>query len=150
VTFSGDLARLLHLENCINEIVPKINGIKSCKEPLINIKQSEQETSKFNEFTGDPRNFDRVQECRENMTSILVIHDSFGRLLRPFLSRSFGTVYFVNRGFYEIKEFIEDVRPDVVIDQRVERNLLKALWPDRELENEMVSKQFLQLQHNLL
>jgi hypothetical protein len=150
MTFSGDLARYLHLQNCITEIAPQINGIKPCKSPLFNIAKSEKDISIFDEFIGDPRNFVRVQECTENMTSILVIHDSFGNFLRPFLSRSFGTVYYVKRGFNKIKDFIEAVQPDVVIDQRVERNLLKTLAPDRELENEMVSKQFPQLQHNLL
>jgi hypothetical protein len=150
VTFSGDLATYLHLQDCINEIAPEINGINPCEGTLGEIKQNEQETSIFNKFNGDSRNFVRVQECAENETSALVIHDSFGNFLWPFLNRSFGTVYYVNRGFNEIKDFIEAIQPDVVIDQRVERNILKALEPDRALENEMAGKQFHQLKHNLL
>lgn len=150
VAFSGDLATYLHLPKCITEIAPEINGIKPCKSSLLKIKQSEQDTPIFDKFIGDSRNFVRVQECTENKTSALVIHDSFGRFLWPFMNRSFGTVYYVNRGFNEIKDFIKAIQPDIVIDQRVERNILKALEPDRELENEMASKQFHQLKHSLL
>ena len=150
VNFSGDLATYLHLQNRISEIAPDINGIKPCGQSLETITQNEQDTLIFDKFNGDSRNFVRVQECAENETSALVIHDSFGDFLRPFLNRSFGTVYYVNRGFNEVKDFIEAIQPDVVIDQRVERNILKALEPDRALENEMAGKQFHQLRHSLL
>lgn len=154
VKFSGDLARYLHLYNTITENAPEIDSIAPCEGDLPNAGSLDRkgmgEQARFQRFADDPRKFKRIQKCSQNYTSVLLMHDSFALFLIPFLSNSFGTVYTVNYGFNDVKDFIEEVRPDVVIDQRVERNLLIALEPDRELEDEMVKKQFSQSDITLL
>ncbi len=151
VSFSGDLATLLHLHDILTETAPEIKGIPSCTKSLASVKDSKPlGTPPFRTFSNDPRKFTRVQECTENKTSALVIYDSFGEFLRPFLNASFGTVYYSNRDFNQIKDFVEAVQPDVIIDQRVERNLSNAMLSDLGIENETVSRHFPQAEHTLL
>jgi len=143
VDYSGDLAMFLNLYKFVTEIAPKMNEVKPYDKHTADLNQTQQQNKlEFEKFRHDPRNFVMVQEFSANTTSVLLIHDSFGGFLQPFLAQSFGTVYSVQRGFSEIKDFIDTVRPDVVIDQRVERNLLVALALDQSLQKELVKKQF--------
>ncbi len=145
--FSGDLAVFLHLYGYFSEIAPEIEGIEYCEET---IEKQRQGTVFLEEFADDPRNFVMTQKCGSNDTSVLIIYDSFGRFLWPFMFNSFGTVYYVNHEFADIKDFIVKIRPDVLIDQRVERNLLPMLTTDRVLEHEVLKKQFPALNNVLL
>ena len=72
-----------------------------------------------------------------------MLHDSFGRFLKPYLSQQFQTVTYISSlTFEDAKTIIERERPDVVIDQRVARNMLKSLKNDAELEQLVLEDRF--------
>jgi hypothetical protein len=72
-----------------------------------------------------------------------VIHDSFGKFLRPYLSQHFSSVIYINSMNFEgAKALIERERPDIVIDQRVARRIHRSVLPDPELEQHLVAEKF--------
>jgi len=60
------------------------------------------------------------------MPNAVMFHDSFGKSMMPFLSESFGTVRYVDGqwvGSTDMDAIIAETRPDVVIEELVERNI---------------------------
>lgn len=142
VDFCGDLTNFLHLCESVQEVAPQVNGVEPCPAAQGDNAKFQKDFVDFKRFADDHRHFVMEHGCQDIHSSVLVIHDSFGEFLHPFLSASFGKVYYVEQGFEKIKDFIEWARPDVVIDQRVERNLLLALVTDREVECAVLKKRF--------
>ena len=142
--YSGDLATFLHMAETLTETVPQAQSIAPCHDTVPSSTQREQNRDAFKAFAGDPRGFSMVQNCNDNDTTVLLIHDSFGNALKPYLSASFGTIFYVERGFNSVKDFIDQIRPDIVLDLRIERNLHLALEPDPEFEESLLKQQFLQ------
>ncbi len=130
VQFSGDLAIIMHLAGYIKEIAPQLETVKKCRQNQAPGSRKKELAARFKKFAKDERKFVMIQGCPENDTSILFIHDSFGLFLHPLLAKTFGTFFYVNRGIEDIQDFIEWVQPDLVIDERIERNLLKLLTPN--------------------
>jgi hypothetical protein len=62
----------------------------------------------------------------------VILHDSFGVRLAPFLAECFRRAVFVPESMFD-KDLIERERPDVVIFQLVERKLENFVAPDPEL-----------------
>lgn len=59
-----------------------------------------------------------------NPGRLLIFVDSFSEYLMPYLNKSFDTVYYVPAGskkLSEIKSYVEIAKPDLVIDELVER-----------------------------
>lgn len=131
--FSGDLANLMNLRGLVTETAPDINIKRSCitkkTERLTSIKE-------LPEYKDLPNaRLPVTGGCDKKKYKVLFIHDSFGKFLRPYFSEQFETVIFVNYLNFEVaKALIKAERPDIVIDQRVGRNLEKALLPDPELK----------------
>ena len=140
--FSGDLTVLLHMYNTLHEVAPLVEVEHPCPSAPHRAAAPVAAAAGLAGFADDPRHFVMVQGCVDSKSTVLVIHDSFGEFLKPFLSNSFAKVFYVKRGLSEIKDFIEWARPDVIIDQRVERNLLLALAPDRAIETVLLKKRF--------
>ncbi|MBR3382114.1 MAG: hypothetical protein IKG85_03665 [Clostridia bacterium] len=73
-----------------------------------------------------PINFDRDKEIEttseENELTLLVYHDSFGRSLQPILSTAVGRLS-MNSYFPYKLDYIEELEPDLVLIELVERNL---------------------------
>ncbi|HVS39712.1 MAG TPA: hypothetical protein VMS17_29415 [Gemmataceae bacterium] len=62
-----------------------------------------------------------------DLPKAVIFHDSFGYLMRPFLSESFRRVVFhAARDLPQNRELVEREKPDVVIDELVERSLAPA------------------------
>lgn len=59
--------------------------------------------------------------------SILMYRDSFGESLLPFVADAFGTGYFSRLVPYNLLQ-VEQYRPDVVVIEKVERNLDDFIW----------------------
>lgn len=139
--FSGDLANLMNLRGLVTEKAPDINIIQSCEtkktERLTSIKKLEAYKNLPNArlpITGG---------CEKKKYKVLFIHDSFGKFLRPYFSQQFETVIFVNYLNFEVaKALIKSEKPDIVIDQRVGRNLEKALILDPQLEQTVLKMKF--------
>ncbi len=89
--------------------------------------------------------------CNQNQRTAIIIHDSFGLALLPYLEQHFGRLISIQFMNFEVaKPFIAHVKPDVVIDLRVARNIEKALRPDPELEQWVLLKKFDLLENTLL
>lgn len=141
VFYRGDLAILMHIHGAIGEQSSVLKMKKPCR------KKENQKVlgfvNKNKKLAGDERFLPETNGCTGKPLKALVIHDSFGLFLRPFLSEQFGQVIYMNySSFSGMKEWIIQERPDVVIDQRVARNLHLALAHDVEIEHEMVQEMF--------
>lgn len=79
--------------------------------------------------------------CADASLKALVIHDSFGLLLRPYFNESFHNVVYSNYiDLKDLKGYIAMARPDLIIDIRVARHLSAMLEPDPELERFILEK----------
>ena len=139
--FSGDLAILMNLRGLVTETVPDLNIVQTCdtkKNKRMNYLKE------LDEYKNLPHSRLPVTGgCEKRKYKVLFIHDSFGRFLAPYLTELFETVIFVNyMNFEKAKVLIELEQPDIVIDQRVGRNIEKALLQDPELEQIVLQDKF--------
>jgi len=105
----GDLATMLGLQDCFEEDLPYVVTNETSALTL-----SEDRIVKVTEIPGG------------GMPNAVMFHDSFGDLMMPLLSESFGTVRYVHGpwvGTTDINSIIAETRPDVVIEELVERNI---------------------------
>lgn len=75
----------------------------------------------------DERN-ELISVCRTpgtgNSQKLLVWTDSFAAALQPYLNKSFGTVFYSTAGLKklsEIEKIVDETKPDLVVDELVER-----------------------------
>jgi hypothetical protein len=125
-TPGGDLAEMIGKKDSIVEQRPVVNtgkftsALKAIEEPLTSFLSSSQ--------------LQVYQTTKTNRSlKVLVLHDSFFGILSPFISESYGDVLFVNRyqndatsTFFtesKLKELVSLFKPDLVIEELVERNL---------------------------
>lgn len=107
--FSGGLAGLMGLTGVITET----EHIYKLKNKTVSTAEGGQRGNahyaKNNNYSG-PR--------------VLMFHDSFTRKLKPFLSESFSSATFIHTGVWpkeeELLKLLDQVKPDIVIEQRVE------------------------------
>lgn len=139
--FSGDLAILMNLTGLITETAPKINIETSCEQIPGRLMD---ELKKIPYYSDMPNHrLPAVTGCNGKQYKAVVIHDSFGKFLRPYLTPHFKKVIYINyMNFEQAKLLIEQEKPDVVIDQRAARNLQRALRPDPELQQMILSRKF--------
>ncbi len=64
-----------------------------------------------------------VTENDNQENSLLMFRDSFGNTLLPFMAEAFGEGYFAKGEPYAIGRYMSNYEPNVVIIERVERNL---------------------------
>lgn len=81
----------------------------------------------FHEYRSSrPINFERDRKVETtsgvNSLKMVVLHDSFGRSLQPFLSQSVGSLYMNSVFPYNI-DYVLEIEPDFVVIELVERNL---------------------------
>ena len=130
---SGDLAIMMNLRSVFTEDIPSHVWFDSCDALE---EESYSKINKFGNFTAVPiEQYPVVSDCKDKKHKAIVIHDSFGLLLRPLLSQQFGTVIYSNyMEFNDLAKMIEFERPDVVIDLRVARNFRSLFEYDQKLE----------------
>jgi hypothetical protein len=141
IYYRGDLAILMHIQGAIGEKASVLEVKDSCRNKLD--RKLFGFINKNKKLADDARFLPEINGCKGKPLKALVIHDSFGIFLRPYLSEQFGQVIYMNySNFTGMKEWIVQERPDVVIDQRVARNLPLALAQDQEIEKELVQEAF--------
>ena len=75
--------------------------------------------------------------CALKKYRALVVHDSFGAYLKPFLAESFGHVVFVNnRAQDSLKSIIETEEPDLFLEVVIERNIRSRMISPAVLNGE--------------
>jgi len=125
-TPGGDLAEMIGKKDSTVEQQPVLNTttfastLRPIEKPLMNFFRSSQ--------------LQVYQTTKTNRSlKVLVLHDSFFGILSPFISESYGDVLFVNRyqndatstflSEKKLKELVSLLKPDLIIDELVERNL---------------------------
>ena len=147
--FSGDLSILMNLRGLITEKAPAKNFLPQCDPGnLTRLKWMLQ----WDQYEDVPRHRLPVENgCDDKQYTALVIHDSFGNFLRPLLSQHFKKIIYVHFfNFERIKPLIEREMVNVVIDERVSRNLQKALKFDEQLEQTVLKTKFSHLPGTLM
>ncbi len=139
--FSGDLTVLMNLQGLITEDAPDVIVDTVCSPRALERMDEIKKIPKYQDL--ELHRLPVQSGCKEQTYKAVVFHDSFGRFLRPYLSQQFETVIYINHFDLEhAKAIIEREKPDVVIDQRVARNLLKALRNDHELQQDVLKERF--------
>ncbi len=147
--FSGDLTMLMNLRGRVTERASVRNFKSVCKKIQ---KRSMLEVNRLPGLRSLPtRSLPIEYRCNQNQRTAIIIHDSFGLALLPYLEQHFGRLISIRFMNFEVaKPFIANVKPDIVIDLRVARNIEKALRPDPELEQWVLLKKFDLLEKTLL
>jgi len=111
--YAGDLANFIGLGNRLKAQEPRTNFLNCTKKTNLEIVKKNL----------------AISRCNTNETVVYFIGDSFMLHLYPFISESVGTLYMsdqkTNRS--ELRSLIEEIKPDLVIEIIVERNLARAL-----------------------
>ena len=129
----------------LNAIFGEGDGLPE-EEHLLEVKTpcAAAETEQVAEFAntyalkkGKKKKLPWTNGCSNKNLTALVIRDSFGTHIEPFLSESFKRVVYMHpydrlgmQSFVDIAQFIDQEKPDVYIDIRVERNVKYHLKPD--------------------
>ncbi|CAK8719260.1 MAG: SGNH hydrolase-like domain-containing protein, acetyltransferase AlgX [Candidatus Electronema aureum] len=139
VPFSGDLARLMHLEKEVGETVPVVHIKQPCAgtdQPL-----SAQELALLPDRKAAAK-APSTNGCPQQKLTALVIHDSFGNGLRRYFNERFKRViYSPNVPFDQLKQLISHVKPDIVFDVWVARNM-QRIAPDPQLTAAVLEAQY--------
>ena len=120
VTPGGDLAGMLALKSAMHEerlrLLPRT--------PSAVRAGAQTEVMKKRQWVPgySPAVFERDNA---EIPRAMIVHDSFFEMEKPFLSRHFGRSVFVS--WFFIPEIIADEKPDVVIDEMVERVLSRPV-----------------------
>lgn len=111
--YSGDLARYIGLEDELVALEP-YTKFMDCAE----IKAATKERWDISQNL-----------CGVNETKLLFIGDSFAEHILPYYAETFGTVYSANQNISRarLKKIIAELRPDIVIEQIVERHLAQPI-----------------------
>ncbi|MDH3689956.1 MAG: hypothetical protein OEU36_10810, partial [Gammaproteobacteria bacterium] len=109
----GDLARMLNLA----DVLP---------ERVVTVEKDSEICPRGEEGKPRPHAKSRVMRVRRPgvmLPRLLMFGDSFGGKLVPYLSEHFSEIVFVGSGF--IPELVHTEHPDIVVEQMVERRLMK-------------------------
>lgn len=140
-TFSGDLAILMNLAGLVTEKAPALSLKQTCSTKKGERLKSIKNLPAYRDFPDSW--LPTIEGCPKKKYKVLFIHDSFGEFLHPYFSEQFNSVIYVNyMNFETAKALIEFEKPDIVIDERVGRNLEKALMVDPVLEQFVLSNKF--------
>ena len=134
----------MNLSGLVTETAPALNIIEECDPGAL------QPWNRIIELPGyshlPAHRIPVTNGCKERKIKAIVIHDSFGSFLRPYLSQHFSSVIYINSMNFEgAKTIIEQERPDIVLDLRVAREILRSVLPDQELEQRLLAKKFAQM-----
>lgn len=150
ITLSGDLTNMLHQINDISEKNSHINVIAPCASSNNKFSLSNSLYSKIRNIEPS-RALPFENGCQSENLTVLVIHDSFGAYLRPFLNEKFKKVVYSNKyNLRELQEFIMALKPDIVIEERVMRDVNHTLAHDLEMEEKVVAFQMSEVERSLL
>lgn len=114
VQHSGDIAQMLNLSPFLQEMAPNLrNPLPLCKSQIIE------------ERPDYPSRSTVMIECENDSPTALIFRDSFFTGLQPYMSHYFSKSLYVwkNPNFIEFEQYIKRYSPDIVIEERVERDL---------------------------
>ncbi|WP_446008054.1 alginate O-acetyltransferase AlgX-related protein [Candidatus Electrothrix sp.] len=129
VTFSGDLARLMHQEGEVTEQVDVFKIKKPCAEKK---NTHPSPTSQYlQEADISASRLPTENGCLDKTLTALIVHDSFGIPLQRYFNERFKRVIYSRQiKLDKLQKLIVGERPDIVIEIWVARNLGRALAPN--------------------
>lgn len=111
--YAGDLAIMLGAKQQRSEQLMEVKVAQQCARKTTSLQL--------------PASYDshsRIYECEKGELTALVIHDSFGFALSAFIRERFKRTVFTNHIDYNDLATLADlIKPDVIVDLRVERNI---------------------------
>jgi len=121
-----DLANMMGLREYFHEIEIQFYLKEKCAK-LVNFKLKPE----FKWPSYPPGHEAYSFECKQEKLKAVVFQDSFGRALSRFLPESFKETTFIwdYRNYSVLEAAVKQVKPDVVIEERVERHI-KPMIPD--------------------
>lgn len=125
-TLGGDLARMLMLDSAASESMPKVRPRKYCSE-------KEDLPITLTGLGSQDHHQPLLKTCDEAVLKAIVFCDSFIEQLEPFLSENFKEVLYLRKSYDEqnITEALTYFTPDIVIEQRVERNYFRQILDEK-------------------
>lgn len=129
VSFSGDLALLMHQEKTVNEQVDVVSITDPCADrPNIRLSPTSQY---FQGMDIPASRLPSENGCSEKKLTALIVHDSFGKPLQRYFNERFRKVIYSQYiKLDKLQELIIRERPDIVLEVWVARNLGRALAPN--------------------
>ncbi len=118
--YQGDNAKLLFLHWPENKYIFTLNI------PL-EVIAKEKEYTVPSTYLWNPANYERRYSTSQNKLKVLIFHDSFFREFPKFLSPAFGETVFIWAWWN--KAIILNEKPDIVIYEKVERDIDHLLYP---------------------
>ncbi|MFN8657766.1 MAG: hypothetical protein U0105_15610 [Candidatus Obscuribacterales bacterium] len=116
---NGDCPKLMGLSHWITETAPRGDAVS--RDPAI---------SKLMNIELDRTDWERHDAAAQNLPTAVILHDSFGFTLKPYIYNHFKKVHFVRQSTYAFDEkLIDKYKPDVVIQLLVERHVMMVV-PD--------------------
>lgn len=116
---NGDCPKLMGLAHWITETAPRGDAVS--RDPAI---------SKLMNIELDRTDWERHDAAAQNLPTAVILHDSFGFTLKPYIYNHFKKVHFVRQSTYAFDEkLIDKYKPDVVIQLLVERHVMMVV-PD--------------------
>jgi alginate O-acetyltransferase complex protein AlgJ len=127
-----DLALMMGLENQIQETNLMLRPKKRCASSI----PFDLNPSRWPTYV--PGHEAYARECLREDLRLVFFQDSFGRALQPFFSESFRTSMFIwdYPDYDALNLAVEELKPDVVVEQRVERHL-KSMPPRWRISNDL-------------
>lgn len=116
---NGDCPKLMGLAHWITETAPRVDAVS--QDPAV---------SKTINIELDRTDWERHDAAAQHLPTALILHDSFGFTLKPYIYSHFKRVHFVRQSTYAFDEqLIERYKPDVVVQLLVERHVMQIV-PD--------------------
>ena len=118
----GDLARMLMLDKNLDESMPKVRARKNCSQTM----PFELQLTDI----GEARHLQPLyKKCDKDLPKAIIFCDSFIEQMEQFFSENFSEVVYLRKGFDEknIEEIMQLFTPDLVIEERVERNFFRSI-----------------------
>jgi alginate O-acetyltransferase complex protein AlgJ len=112
---TGDIAAMLNLSAQLQEMAPKLrNPLPLCNPQTL--KGRPEDNPLLATFS---------TQCKPGAPRALIWRDSFFNALYPYISQYFSNSLYVwkNPDFNQLEQYVETYRPNIVIEERVERQL---------------------------
>jgi hypothetical protein len=135
-----DLKDLLYLKNSIEDFSATMQNIKGWDTGLVKIDS--KGNIKEIDSTQVVTTFEQCVVVNSHKPyTLLLFKDSFSWCLSPYLNNTFGKIiycYYQNFGLIQFKELVKKYKPDLVIYETIQRDLLNYVWLSNKSDSEII------------
>lgn len=129
---TGDLARLI-MQTDLTDTYPQLKKIKKCRPT------SHHPSYDLSNINQTPGRVSSTETCADKNLRIVVFRDSFFSALKPLFSQNFAEIVFLwkNYDHQNVLEILDYFKPDIVIEEVVERHMFDQFLNDKKNEKEL-------------